>query len=52
MGVMMQGWAQPHEGQAELPLARSAIRDEQSGCPRAESVIAGAGAVDIQKECC
>lgn len=48
----MQGCAQPHEGQAELPLAQSAVEDEQSGCPQTESAIAGARAADIQKECC
>lgn len=52
MRAMMQGCAQPHEGQAELPLARSAMRDEQSGCPHAQSAIAGARTLDIQRECC
>lgn len=50
----MQGCTQPHEGQAELPLAESAVEDEQSGRPQTESVITGAGTLDCstQKECC
>lgn len=50
----MQGCTQPHEGRAELPLAESAVEDEQSGRPQPEPGIAGARTLDCstQKECC
>lgn len=48
----MRVMVQPHEGQAELPLAQSAVEDERPGRPQTEPGIAGAGTVDFRKECC